>query len=330
LWFAAAVLTAAPALAAAAQEKPDPNVPPAAPYDMSASDVGAGLARLLLERPPVPVTPPTGAAAPRQHPDLPPDGSMVIDRPCELGGQEDGWRILRFEAEPGASAEPPRRLLPCRLLELMEDQAARSPLARFRVSGETTVFGDRAYLMVRKVTVLDAPAPAAPPPKPPPGPAAAPAPAPPATSRPATPTTAPSSDDVFRRLMAEKVGRPVLVPTAAAKVDATPSVAPGPSRELPPDRGSMVVDRVVRVVPEGGSGGPAGWWVARFESDNTLAEPPARLLPCQFLQAAQEGAGTRLSPAEPRYRLTGEMTVYRHRRYVLIRKLLPDRDMGEF
>jgi hypothetical protein len=300
---------------------------------MSASDESGAIARMLLDRPPVPVSTPVGVEAPRQRPDLPTDGSMVIDRLCRLSLDDAAqWYLLTFENEPAKAPEPARRVMPCRLLEVMQQHAVQSIHVRFRVSGETFVFRDHAYLMPRKATVVDegpSPAPkvASPAPPPPPVPASAPATAPASgpASRPAKP--GPSADAVFGQLMSEKVGKPVLLETAPPKVAPVPSVAPGATKELAPDRGAMIVDRLVRVLPDPGSG---GWWAARFESDNTLGEPPVRILPSQFLQAVQDAHVAKGYLRAPLYRITGELNVYRQQRYVLVRKLLPERDLGRF
>ena len=62
--------------------------------------------------------------------------------------------------------------------------------------------------------------------------------------------------------------------------------------------------------------------MARFESDNTLADEPIRLLPCKLLQKAKRRGG--------RLRISGEITRYQGRRYLLLRKVLPERRMGQF
>jgi hypothetical protein len=88
----------------------------------------------------------------------------------------------------------------------------------------------------------------------------------------------------------------------------------------------MVVDRLVRVLPE-----PAGrWWAAHFEADNTLQEPPLRLLPCGFLEVAQRAQSGRGIGPEPLMRVSGLVTHYKQKRYLLLRKLLPERRLGRF
>jgi hypothetical protein len=304
--------------------------PPPAP----ARDANAALPGMLLDRPPVPITLPKGTTAPPKPVPLPVDGSMVVARRGRLVAEAKAdWMRLEFDAEPGKRPELPRRVLPCALLEQMEAMAANAPDLRFRVSGETTIFRKQAYLLPRNV-VAEPPAPAPPAPKPAPAPAPRPSPKPPAPStKPASPATAPAGEtgkeptasDVLKDLLKHKVGRAVPVAPPAKRAAPAPSVAPGPQRTLRATRGAMIVDRLVRILPE-----PGRWWAARFEADNTLGEPPLRLLPCKFLERAQDRLpARRLGPA-PLHRVTGEVTQYRGRRYLLIRKLLPERNLGRF
>ena len=85
-----------------------------------------------------------------------------------------------------------------------------------------------------------------------------------------------------------------------------------------------MADRLVRILPEK----KAGWWVAAFEGDNTLREAPLRLLPCRFLERAENAVGNSKDTGV-RFRVSGEVTTYKARRYLLLRKLLPERDMGQ-
>jgi len=301
---------------------------------MSASDVGASLTRMLLDKPEVPITPPKDVVEPNEPVEVPVEGSMIIDRLCRLTyDAKAGWAVLTFEPEPERRSEMPRRVLPCQLLEQMEPLAASSPSVRFRVSGETTVFRQRGYLLLTKATVLAAPSAARPKPTPGPRPLVPEPAASQPTSRPAAPSSRPAggpaeptSDDILDQLLRDNVGRPIRTPAVAPGVIPAPSVAPGAGKALPAGRGAMVVERLVRVLPE--LTGP--WWQARFEADNTLQEPPMRLLPCGFLERAQRIQAARPRGATPVLRVSGLVTHYRHRRYLLLRKLLPERRLGRF
>ena len=87
----------------------------------------------------------------------------------------------------------------------------------------------------------------------------------------------------------------------------------------------MVTDRLVRILPNPKD----GWWQAVFVADNTLQEAPVRLLPCEMLEQAENavivGGGQ-----TARYRISGEVTEYKGKQYLLLRKRLVEHDMGQF
>ena len=327
----AAVLAAVAASASAGQgAKP----PASAPVDMSASDIGATLTRILLDKPSVPITRPKEVAPPAEDSDPFVEGSMVVDRTCRLARDaHSGWMVLTFDREPGRRDERPRRALPCELLQQMEPVAAWSPQTRFRVSGETTVFKDHGYLLLTKATILPAasavaaskPAASEPVAKPASKPATRPATTQPAT-RPA-PSTRASSNDVLSELMSEKIGRPVQTPIAPLETSIAPSVAPSSGKPIAGGRTGMIVDRLVRIVPEE----TGAWYEAKFESDNTLQDPPMRLMPCGFLEQVLSVLAERRRPAaEPSFRVSGAVTRYHGKSYLLLRAVLPERRMNRF
>jgi len=282
------------------------------------------LSRVMLDRPEVPLTVCRDpGAAPKPEPDLPADGSMVISARCKLVRESPGnWYVVDFLPE-GAEKLHSRRVLPSQLLEKMESLAAAKNPPTFRVTGETTIYDDTAYILLRRVTVEMPPAPK---------------PAkidtridkPRAATQPAKPRkkdSRASSDEVFKSLLKDKPGRPVLTPSVDGAGDSSAeSVAPqSGARMLIPSRSGLVVDRVVTILPEKGG----KWWLVRFNSDNTLREPPIRLLPCALLAEAIRGA-ERNRYKVFKFRVSGEITRYKGRRYLLIRKLLDEREMGQF
>ena len=286
------------------------------------------LRRLLLEREEVPLTKPKQEAAGPVRPALPPDGSLVVARRCRIfRDPRTGWMVAEFEPEAGRADEPSRWLLPCERLEKMEAALAEAPGAVFRVSGETTVYGGRPFFLVSRDPVVlapsrpapVAPAPAEPPPPPPP-PVPEQATTEPAATQPTTQPAGPTSEDILRRLMQDEPGRPMDITSFQPKpVDPAPSVAPVAPRETPltAGPGELVVDRVVTVAEES----PGGWKEARFKSDNTLREPPMRLLPCRMLEEAERTGGE--------LRVSGVVTAYKGKRYLLLRKVMRERDMGQ-
>jgi len=316
---------------------------------MSASDVGQRLARLLLDKPEVPITPPMEMDKPAASAPLPAEGTMLVDRLCRLWSERNSyWLVLTFEPEPGRAAgqsapadDVERRVLPCELMEQMETLAARTPGTRFRVSGETTIFEGHAYLLPTKVTVLPHESPSA-------LPAVAPALAGTpslklaasagATSAPLAgpgPASAPAgrdkrgeltSNDLLKILLSENAGRPIQTVPVLPDSPKPASVAPTGSAVLPVPRGEMVADRLVRIVPD-----PQGrWWIAAFEADNTLQEPPMRLLPCEMLAKAKALAGEARPGRMRIFRVSGKVTRYEGNRYLLLRKILVELNLGQF
>ena len=292
----------------------------------------------LLDRPEVPITRPRDYREKATPAELPAEGAMVFDRLCRLERDASGWMLLTFENGEDEMPESARWVLPCRLLEKMEAVAAKTPGVTFRISGESTRYDNRSFLLLRKVTARmpsEPPAPPKPskPRKAPPLPAPRTKPAEQPPAKAATPPdtsdkTSPSSEDILNQLLKDKPGKPI-IPEIESVQDVpvkAPSVAPAPKEKtLPVGRGNMVVDRIVTLLPAG----VGKWMQVSFVSDNTLREPPMRLLPCVKLTQAEalavSGAGKSV-----RLRVTGEITVYKGRRYLLLRKLLVERQMGQF
>lgn len=292
----------------------------------------------------VPVTAPKGLVLRRniRNQPLPVEGTAVVNRDGSISlDEESGWLIMTFENQPGREWIIPRRLLQCRLLEKVEGILSANPNTRFAVVGETTVHDDSAYLLFRRVAVLESP----PPPKPPkPAPDKT-APKPLVISKKSEPEkneSKTSAGDVEKKdtekapttttelisaLLKDK-------PRTALRVEPDPnrsasenieSVAPAGKEPLSPGRKGLVIDRVVRIVK-----GPAGyWWEARFQSDNTLREPPMRVLPNGILSHAVR-LNSQMGRGSLKLRVSGEITFYKGRRYLLIRKLLRQRDMEQF
>ena len=81
-------------------------------------------------------------------------GTMIVHRRATvMPHQASGWTLVLFERDPSLPREQPRWLLPNQLLEAVESIAAERPKQVFRVSGETTVYRNQLYLLLRKVTV---------------------------------------------------------------------------------------------------------------------------------------------------------------------------------
>jgi len=139
-----------------------------------------------------------------------------------------------------------------------------------------------------------------------------------------------SSEEVGEKLMEEAEGAPVLAPVREYYEDREQPASEAPMEQEPiahPGHGHMVVNRLVTVL----SIGEGNWLEVAFTADNTGREPPLRLLPCAMLPppSLSENADVMVKPAK-RYHVSGEITDYRGRKYLLLRKIMPWRNMGEF
>jgi hypothetical protein len=281
--------------------------------------------RAILERPPVPVTLVRGAKPEGPPPPkLPDDGTMVIDRRARLSrDSRNGWFAFRFEEDPALSPEQPRWALPCQMLEKMEEYAARDANCAFRISGENVVYESKCYLMLGKA-IVEGPRPPAPPPgasKPKPFPVVAPAGTQPAaatspSARTTRPAGGPTADDILWKLLQERPGIPVTVPARPVVGPDHPSVAPVTGKPIWSDQVWMIVDRLVRVLRDK----RGAWYEVHFESDNTLREAPVRVLPSSLLENVEDGQ---------KFRISGIITLYKGKRYILLRKALRERPMGQ-
>ena len=255
--------------------------------------------------------------APGKKPRLPPEGSKIVDRLCRISTDRSGWVLTRFPPEGDRKAIRPRWALPNETLEAIETCHAKNPKLMFRISGEMTVYGDNSFILIRRVAIVEPEAKAAAV-RTQPESSTQPSPA----TQPTThPTTAPSSADLMKALLSEKNPTPVILPRRNKKIDASrvASVAPGARGDvIEPATARLVVDRLVTVQQTG----QARWRQATFEADNTLREPPVLLLPCRLLAFAE------VQPPNTRLRVTGEITNYKHKRYMLLRKVFVERKMN--
>jgi hypothetical protein len=289
--------------------------------------------RRMLQDGTVPVTPPKGEVLNTDAPkSLPKEGSSIAGRVGWIArDSEAGWYAVTFRNTKGQTWQAPRRLLPNRLLEGVEDILRDRPDTLFLVHGETTVFQGDAYLLLLRVAVYEGEEEELPPMEvAPSAPAAdakdtADAPQTPEDDKPSG--ELPSTDELADLLQKDKTGRAVSVaPAPPREQDAnTETVAPAESAPLSAGSDSMIVDRTVRIVQDE----KTGWWEVHFIADNTLREPPMRVLPNQMLQRVQSLQRI-LGNSDLKVRVTGETTYYRGLRFILLRKVLRERDMNQF
>ncbi|MBN1943494.1 MAG: hypothetical protein JW849_09410 [Phycisphaerae bacterium] len=233
-------------------------------------------------------------------------------------GTEAEAFVVTFENNRRLPYESPRRLLPCRLLEEVETYLEAHPDVRFRFSGETTRDTKYSYLLLQRVAIVEEDVTDVEPP-------------PVAKSPARKATTQPAGEDTTTGLIAEMLqdrpGRAIrTTPAPRRKADENVnSVAPAGETPFTPGKRELVVDRIIRVIQE-----PEGkWWQARFESDNTLREPPLRILPglrLEWIKMMMADSGK----SDMLLRVSGDVTYYRGKRYLMLRKVLRQRNMDEF
>ena len=140
----------------------------------------------------------------------------------------------------------------------------------------------------------------------------------PAASR---PTTQPSADDVLGQMLRPRrpAGERELVPTEPPATDRKSgrgSVSPHAPTQTVLREGTPIVNRVGRLVL--GADGGASEFV--FESDGgALRDPPLIVLPNLKLMIMEDT--TRGNTREPRFRVSGVVTEYRGRNYLLLDKV---------
>ena len=286
------------------------------------------LRRLLLDRPSVPITQPRNGPRARRARTPPP--APIVNRRCRIiPHPQTGWYLLTFIANRTGKAETPLWVLPSRLLAEIE-QLANRRAAIFRVSGERTSYKNRKFIFLSSVSVerggrgpseaMEVEAKPTPEVNPPEQPKEA-------EDREA-PDEASSADHILRGLLRRRPARLVAAPSDPEPVIPAESVAPGGDRaQVEEAHRGMRIDRRVRIALDN----EGKWWEARFESDNTLQDQPIRLLPCKLLEHAEQmarGGSERTKTA--RLHISGEITQYKQRRYLLLRKVIREREMGEF
>ncbi len=296
-----------------AQTKPTPQPGPTAALDFG---------RLLLERPPVPLTIARDAKPQAKARKLPRDGSIIEDRKCRIVYHpETGWYLLKFMDAIEGGDNFSRWVLQSETLAAIKPRIDSGD-GEFRViKGETTVYRKRLFILLREVSSLKPPAQAA---QPVPSAQSAPPTKKPGQTGPSeAAATMPgnsggSPDDILAEMARRRPSKPVAQPEPRTEsLRIADSVSPARGAQLSARRGEMVVNRLVTIVPSQ----DGEWMEARFVSDNTLREQPIRLLPCMALEIAE-----RLDAAKSRrvvkFRISGWTTMYEGRRYMLLRKAM--------
>jgi hypothetical protein len=265
-----------------------------------------------------------GRKAPIEKPKLLPEGTAVVDVAGHVERESEGeWWVFVFDKVAvkeryGYEAPTDRiKLLPNSTLEglVRMARASASPL-NFEISGEAAVYRGENYLLVRGAVrgeaaraakALDA--------------------SPAMAAKPPVPSETPSVGGVTANASAEEVleqmkqlspaGGPL--PLSAKERDAVDDEFSSVSADI--FEGTPVIRRTGRIVSQG------EWWAFAFDSDHGgEAEQPLRLLPNQSLQFMVD-----LHEREPAglvFTVSGEVTEFGGRNYLLIRAVTRRLDLG--
>lgn len=268
-----------------------------------------------------------------------PENSSVVGQPGRIYKGTDGWYWVKYDGPSGKAPLAPQRLLLCRILQSVEEQLTTKPDTLFKIYGHVMIYDGMAYLLLRRVTIEDGTKPveetAVKPVDPSvpastyktPGSTTATAAAPSNSSPSSAAEAIAKTDNILASVMRETEGRAIRTsnaPVRTAEENKT-SVAPAGQTPLSQGRENLVVDRLARVVKSK----HADWYEVHFVSDNTLREPPYLVLPNSRLEESQR-LNSYLGYHDRKLRVSGEVIFYKGRRYILLTKVFPERDMRQF
>ncbi|HHH76164.1 MAG TPA: hypothetical protein ENL03_03980 [Phycisphaerae bacterium] len=272
---------------------------------------------------------------------FPPSGTAMAENLCTLQQDDSGWTVAVFEKTPGNLLPLRLRILPCGWLDAMENSQTAGGQKLFLVTGVITVHKEICYLLpitastykpanIEKVPPADNKT--TPDVKPEPEKAEDPkktADDPKDDDKKDDGTHSP--DDIIDRLFKDGQTKPFL--PEVIKPEETPhktrSVAPVKKSLKAAPRGSIVDNRIAYIVPANDEDpcDPA-WWKVVFVSDNTLQDEPILILPNRILERVQAMYKPHLSAKK--IRVSGHITTYKGRNYLLLKKAMPVRQMGQF
>lgn len=261
-----------------------------------------------------------------------PEGIHVIDRIARFDRLENtNWYTVSFEDQPDLPKLEPMLVLPNDLLEHIEPLLRSQPGILLKICGENSLYRGKQFIWLTESSRVDsedksvdaggdADDYSAKDQEPEDEPKASPAGSEDLVSRSETEAGA-----ILENMAAQRPGRRILMPDEQDKQRPIGRGRVNPTRQTIKPKHSMVIDRVVRILPEQ----KEGWWSAYFEGDNTLQEPPIRILPGRMLERA-EALVTGSRGVAVRFRVSGMVTEYNGKQYLVLCKLLQEHDLGQF
>jgi hypothetical protein len=230
---------------------------------------------------------------------------LLADQAANLAGEsENGMPILKLTGPRPEMVPDSVQLLPNSICQALEDAAAKNPDAYFRVTGELLLYENSVYLLARHAVMIQPQAP---------------------VNRDQAPQVDPDKQADDQAAEDIHVGPEQIINKLFDEGKITPLQGAGQAQQsqVGPDqgRGELVINRAVRIKPVDDF-----WYQARFVSDNTLREEPLILLPGGLLSQARRLSTPPLHVQK--LLISGELTRYRGKSYLLLRKVLPQRDLG--
>ncbi|MGQ9651265.1 MAG: hypothetical protein ACUVXJ_14240 [Phycisphaerae bacterium] len=250
-----------------------------------------------------------------------PEGYVVASREVRIETEGD-WLVAYLRKSTDLPDSPPLRILPNQQLSMLRAVLRQSPPpTSFLMTGRITEFMGANYILLENIEEVFADG----------AESSAPAVAPPqSTPADAPRDREPTAEEILKQLLSRPTRRSVALPQLtqiiqgddgqAAKTLSRPADPGGAPAGLWPER-AMLVDRVGRVVPGD------QWWTLVFENrGRQAADQPIRLLPSRLLESAI--SLSRGGTQTPVFIVSGEVTTYESRNYLLLRKLLVRRQAG--
>jgi hypothetical protein len=255
-----------------------------------------------------------------------PEGYVVAARQAVIE-KASKWYVAHLKPVEGRPSAPPLRILPNRRLSMIEailSASDRQP--RFMITGRVTEFEGNNYILLENIAEIpegaeyparrEKPAPRQAKP----------------VERPDSTAPEPSAEEILAELMKQKPLKSVVLPENVQEVTMTTAPADKQSPETDAEqkkRGprwpeeTLLINRPGRLVP-----GESGWLLTFEDQGANPSDQPIRLLPNRLLESAvaASAGGTRGVV----FIVSGEVTVHDRTNYLLLRKVLTRRDLGNF
>jgi hypothetical protein len=258
-----------------------------------------------------------------------PEGYVVAARKAQIKKQEDRY-LAELQKQEGLPESPSLRILPNRRLSMVKtivQETKESPL--FVITGRVTEFKGENYILLESVAkvpedqaVIDSSQAEAK------SDGQSPKESPPASEM----SSEPAAEEIIAELSKQKPLKRVALPERVREATTAPSPQGGqvPSISGAQQKsaarwpeGSLLINQNGRLVPS-----ESGWMLAFEDQGKSPQRPPVRLLPNRLLERAISLSGGGAKGVV--FTVSGEITLYEGTNYLLLRKVLVRRDLGNF